>query len=184
MVGSDGYELGKEIAKATEDGVWVEYLWPHPLTLQDVPKVGYAVRYDGMIFASGYYPTGDDPEADTKAYVQNAIDHYDREGLEATAAFYNSTDSIDGYSWLMMVNPDGVIVVAGAENSMVGLPVIGFRGIIAGEPIGEVMLTTTEEGQWYSYPWPNPRTAGTTTVHLWMIRHDGYIFSSAYYVEE
>ena len=34
VVGSDGQELGKEIAQATGEGVWVEYLWPHPTTRQ------------------------------------------------------------------------------------------------------------------------------------------------------
>ena len=68
VVGSDGFELGKEIAKATEEGIWVEYLWPHPVTLKEVPKVGYAVRHDGLIFASGYYPGVEDPEAYTKDY--------------------------------------------------------------------------------------------------------------------
>ena len=90
-MGSDGYELGKELAKAEEGvGVWVEYLWPHPVTLAEVPKVGYAIRRDGMIFASGYYPAPEDPEAATKAYVQAAIDKYKQEGLEATVAYYSS----------------------------------------------------------------------------------------------
>jgi len=62
VVGSDGYRLGEELAKATDDeGVWVEYLWPHPVTLKEVPKVGYAVRRDGMLFASGYYERIEDP---------------------------------------------------------------------------------------------------------------------------
>ena len=38
VVGSDGQELGKEIAEATEEGVWVEYQWPHPATRIEQPK--------------------------------------------------------------------------------------------------------------------------------------------------
>ena len=55
VVGSDGQELGKEIAQATEDGIWVEYLWPNPATLNEESKVTWAIRHDGKIFASGYY---------------------------------------------------------------------------------------------------------------------------------
>ena len=55
VVGSDGQELGKEIALATEDGVWVEYLWPHPVSRIEQQKVTWAIRHDGLIFASGYY---------------------------------------------------------------------------------------------------------------------------------
>ena len=184
VVGSDGYELGKELAKAGEgEGVWVEYLWPHPVTLKEVPKVGYAVRRDGMIFASGYYPGVTDPAVYTQAYVQKAMDYYDSQGLEDSVAHYNSPESIDGSYWLMMVDPQGVIVVSGAEQALVGVDASQFQGIVAGEPIGESLLSATEEGHWFKYLWPNPRTAGQLTVHLWIIRHDGYIFSSAYYVE-
>ena len=184
VVGSDGYELGNELAKAGEgEGVWVEYLWPHPVTLKEVPKVGYAVRRDGMIFASGYYPGVTDPEAYTQDYVQKAVDYYKSQGLEATVAHYNSPESIDGSYWLMMVDPQGVIVVSGAEQALVGGDARMFRGIVAGEPIGDSLLSATEEGHWFKYLWPNPRTAGQLTVYLWIIRHDGYVFSSAYYVE-
>ena len=184
VVGSDGFELGKELAKAGEgEGVWVEYLWPHPVTLKEVPKVGYAVRRDGMIFASGYYPGVADPAAYTQAYVQNAMDYYDSQGLEATVAHYNSPESIDGSYWLMMVDPQGVIIVSGAEQALVGADASVFQGILAGELIGESLLSATEGGHWFDYLWPNPRTAGQLTVYLWIIRHDGYVFSSAYYVE-
>ena len=184
VVGSDGYELGRELAKAGEgEGVWVEYLWPHPVTLKEVPKVGYAVRRDGMIFASGYYPGVTDPAAYTQSYVQKAMDYYDSEGLEATVAHYNTPESIDGSYWLMMVDPQGVIVVAGAEQALVGVDARLFRGIVAGEPIGESLLSATEEGHWFNYLWSNPGTAGQLTVYLWIVRHDGYVFSSAYYVE-
>ena len=184
VVGSDGYELGNELAKAGEgEGVWVEYLWPHPVTLKEVQKVGYAVRRDGMIFASGYYPSVTDPAAYTKSYVQKAMDYYDSQGLEATVAHYNSSESIDGSYWLMMVDPQGTIVVSGAEQALVGVNASLFRGIVAGERIGESLLSATEEGHWFKYLWPNPRTAGQLTVYLWIIRHDGYVFSSAYYVE-
>ena len=55
VVGSDGYELGKEIAKATEDGHWVEYLWPNPATDTEETKRSWVIRHDGLIFGSGYY---------------------------------------------------------------------------------------------------------------------------------
>ena len=86
VVGSDGYELGRALAEATDEGVWVEYLWPHPVTLKEVPKVSYAVRRDGMLFASGYYVRIDDPAARTVEYVQEAIEYYRTNGVEATIA--------------------------------------------------------------------------------------------------
>ena len=184
VVGSDGYELGKALAEATEEGVWVEYLWPHPVTLQEVPKVGYAVRRDGLLFASGYYPAVDDPEAYTKGYVQQAIEYYEREGVEATLAYYNSPASVDGSYWLMMVGPEGDIVASAVAPEWVGVEASTFTGILAGEPIGEELLGATEEGHWFQYVWPNPRASGVLVVNLWIIRHDGYVFASGHYEEE
>ena len=50
VVGSDGQELGKEIAQATEHGIWVEYLWPHPVSREEQQKVTWAIRHEGLIF--------------------------------------------------------------------------------------------------------------------------------------
>ena len=56
IVGSDGYELGKEIATATEDGHWIHYLWPNPAAGGvEEPKHTWVIRHDGLIFGSGYY---------------------------------------------------------------------------------------------------------------------------------
>ena len=55
IVGSDGYELGREIAMATEAGHWIDYLWPNPVTGEEEPKHSWVIRHDGLIFASGYY---------------------------------------------------------------------------------------------------------------------------------
>ena len=70
IVGSDGYGLGKEIAKATEAGHWIHHLWPHPdgpsaypgtptprdeTCAEEEPKRSWAARHDGLIFVSGYY---------------------------------------------------------------------------------------------------------------------------------
>ncbi len=55
IIGSDGYELGKEIAAATETGHWIHYLWPNPVSGEEEPKHSWVIRHDGLIFASGYY---------------------------------------------------------------------------------------------------------------------------------
>ena len=185
VVGSDGFELGKEIAKATEEGIWVEYLWPHPVTLKEVPKLGYAVRHDGLIFASGYYPGVEDPEAYTKDYVQQAIEYYDREGLEATVAYYNSQDSVDGQWYLILADgSDGLGLVHPITSILVGKDVRIIKGFIAGEPVGELIYNAPEEGYWFEFLFALSNTSETLTKHMWSIRHDGLIFTSGYYIEE
>ncbi len=188
VVGKDldgnDYELGRAIAGATGDGLWVDYLWPHPVTLQDVPKAGYAVRHDGLIFASGYYPKPEDPAADAQAYVREAIEYYEAEGLDATIARYNSEESIEGASSLLMVDDQGILVVSPVVPGLVGMDASMLSGLVAGEPIGAWFLGATEEGSWHQYLYPSTTTAGVLTVHIWIVRHDGHAFSGAYFEEE
>ena len=180
VVGSDGYELGKELAKATEEGVWVEYLWPHPVTLKEVPKVGYAVRRDGMLFASGYYVQVDDPPAHTRAYVQQAIEYYQANGLESTIAHYNSQDSVDGQWSLTLADKKDIVRVAILTPGLVGtdLKDLGASGI---RQIGKELAAAPEEGRWVSHIFPNIRSSETLYAHNWVIRHDGLLFMSRYY---
>ena len=183
VVGSDGYELGKELAKATEEGVWVEYLWPHPVTLNEVPKVGYAVRSDGMLFASGYYVQTEDPAADTQAYVQKAIEYYEANGLDATVAHYSSDESLDGQWNLTLADENDTVLVAFLSPNLVGtdLKALGAAGR---RQVGEEMAATTEEGNWISTIFPNTRSSETLYAHTWAIRYDGLLFSSRYYNDQ
>ena len=186
VVGSDGFELGKAIAAATEEGIWVEYLWPHPVTLQEAPKVSFAIRHDGRIFASGYYPVAEDPEAHTMAYVQAAIDRYEADGLEATVAYYNSSESFDGASFLFLIDENDLYLVHPLVPRRIGTDIKlvrarGLDGVVFnyGEQIAEV----TEEGRWFHTLRPSAQGTGSAT-HVWVIRHDGLIFGSAYFDDE
>ena len=182
VIGSDGYELGRELAKATDggEGVWVEYLWPHPVTLKEVPKVGYAVRHDGMLFASGYYPQVEDPAAQTQDYVQKAIRYYEANGLDATIAHYNSQESVDGQWSLTMADENDVVRVAILAPRLIGTDLKGVGAGLA-RNIGEEMAAATEDGDWVSFIFPNTRSSETLYAHVWAIRHDGLLFTSRYY---
>ena len=180
VVGSDGYELGKALAQATEEGVWVEYLWPHPVTLKEVPKVGYAVRRDGMLFASGYYVQVEDPAAQTQAYVQQAVEYYQANGLDATIAHYNSQESVDGQWSLTLADENDIVRVALLAQHLIGtdLKDLGASRI---RQVGRELAAATEEGLWVSYVFPNVRSSETLYAHSWAIRHDGLLFTSRYY---
>ncbi len=182
VVGSDGYELGNELAKAIDggEGVWVEYLWPHPVTLKEVPKVGYAVRHDGMLFASGYYPQVEDPAARTKEYVQQAIEYYQANGLDATIAHYNSEESVDGQWNLTLADENDVVRVAVLAPNLIGTDLKDV-GAYRVRQIGEEMAAATEDGTWISFVFPNTRSSETLYAHVWAIRHDGLLFTSRYY---
>ncbi|MXY78539.1 MAG: hypothetical protein F4Y94_02320, partial [Chloroflexi bacterium] len=185
VVGSDGYELGKELAKAVDggDGVWVEYLWPHPVTLKEVPKVGYAVRHDGMLFASGYYPQVEDPAGRTQEYVNQAIEYYKANGRDATVTYYKSPESLDGQWNLTLADENDTVLVAVLAPQLIGTD---LKGVGAGRlrQIGREMAAATEEGRWVSFIFPNTRSSETLYAHTWAIRYDGLLFTSRYFDDQ
>ena len=185
VVGADGFALGEEIAKATAEGDWVEYLWPHPSTLLEARKVAYAVRHDGLIFASGYYPVVEDPRAYTVGYVEQALEYYKREGREATVAHYNSAASIDGDWYLVLLDENDEILTNAVFPNIIGMNHQTVGAASGFEPIGDgEVIDATEEGQWFSYSFSNMITSENDQMHTYAIRYDGIIFSSAYFSGE
>ena len=70
--GPDNPELGIEIAKATEIGLWIEYLWPNPATGENEQKRTWAIRHDGYLFGSGYYKPVVENDMDTMGATDTA----------------------------------------------------------------------------------------------------------------
>lgn len=80
-VGTDanGYNFGSEMLSATEEGKWVSYVYRNPATggigsgsdfqLKNV----WLKRYDGLLFASGWYMDADEF---TKLLVSIAVDTF------------------------------------------------------------------------------------------------------------
>ncbi len=181
VVDSTGYELGKDIALATEEGRRIEYLWPHPVTRIEVPKVAYAKRHDGYVFASGYYPVPGDPATYTQGYVQKAIDRYDSDGLDATATHYNSRESLDNQWYLMLASVDNETVLAhGLSPNLLGTNVTDLTDP-EGFNVGQALLDAPENGYWFQMAFPRGTEAGFTRINVWAVRHDGLVFASGYF---
>ena len=182
VIGPDDYKLGEALAKAGEEGIWVDYLWPHPVTLKEAPKASYAVRRDGMLFASGYYVHIEDPVALTKSYVQRAITHYQDNGLEATLEHYNSEDTFEGQWLLLMADEDLTLLLSPVAQHLVGTNLhLLFRN---NRQAANKLAATTEDGGWLTYIQPNVRSSETLYAHMWAVRHDGLIFMSRYYDDQ
>ena len=179
----NGNPLGTELAKAGEgQGVWVEYLWPHPITGRDATKVAYAVRKDGMIFAAGYYPAPKDQRAHVEAFVKGAIDEYDRNGLDGVKNIYGEGENSGGLWFLQVLDEDGIYVVHGQSPGVVGLDAKTMPFLdLDGKPLIPQLLAATEEGIWRSAPWPVVNGPQNLKVHLRVVKHDGYFFVSVYF---
>ena len=191
--GIDGTLIGAEIAMATEEGRWTNYLWPNPDTNKLEQKRTWSIRHDGYLFAAGYYePWGpdpatlpvvskEDPAAFTHAIVLAAIARYEFEGLEATATYYNDPANIDGQWYVSITDENDLFVAHAPRPDFVGTDLKDVVGL-DGSPLGaEIAEKATGTGLWIEYLWPNPETRMDEQKRLWAIHHDGYLFGSGYY---
>lgn len=127
------------------------------------------------------------PEAEpglyTRAFVAEAIRRYDAEGREATLAYYNTPESVDGEWYIFVIGEDAQVLAHSAVPENVGLFVKEPLGIDAdGFNFGAAMLAATKEGSWVSYVFENPARGGfLETKHAWVVKHDGLIFGSGWY---
>ena len=126
-------------------------------------------------------PRKSTPDEFTMHFVNEAIDKYDSEGLDATLAYYNTKQSMDG-PWYVFIFDENDNIIAHAPNpSLVNGPAsnaVSPNGYPAGDAIA---ASADEDGAWFSYTYPNPATGAVETKHSWMVLHDGLLFGSGWY---
>ena len=184
-IGPNGYPAGSAVAAVGDnDGEWFSYTYPNPATGGLETKHSWMVRHDGLLFGTGWYEKGprkSDAPAYTKSFVQQAMNLYDAVGLEDTLAYYNTDESLDGQWYVFIFDPNDVLIAHAANPSLVNLPaseVIGPNNYPTGRA---VVASADEDGEWFSYTYPNPGTGGVETKHSWIVRHDGHVFGSGWY---
>ena len=184
-VGTDanGYNFGPEMLSATREGKWVSYVYRNPETGEpgsDLElKNVWAVRRDGLLFASGWYIEAD---AFTRKLVSVAVDRYRTGGLEATVeyfaspgsalaglesaiAYYNSAETVDG-KWSAFIANENGEVLAHSDSTLVG-------GDIR-EMIDTSTLVATPEGNWST----------TGSQRFWVMDYEGLVFGSGWQADE
>jgi len=186
-----GYRHGDVIASATEDGFWVDYLFINLVSGNLEYKHTWVVKHDGLIFASGWYqvlpdlsqraPTKADRSGFTVAMVDQALQRYEAEGREATVAYYNTPESVDG-EWYVFIFDESDQLIAHANPDLIGMDLKGDLGVdVTGYRFGDLMLTATEDGIWVDYLFQNLATGNQEYKHSWVVRRDGLLFGSGWY---
>ena len=113
------------------------------------------------------------------------------DGLAATLAYYNRPESIDG-QWYVFVVDENDLVIAHPDGSLLGLDLKGPLGTDAnGYEFGPEMVSATADGKWVSYVYHNPVNGSIGSgdfsdlelKNAWVVRHDGLVFGSGWYVE-
>ena len=126
----------------------------------------------------------------TKFLVENAISRYETQGVDATLAYYNRPESIDG-QWYVFIIDENDLVIGHPDAHRLGLDLKGWVGMDAnGYNFGPDMLSATGEGKWVSYVFRNPESGSLGSDHsgtlqlknAWVVRHNGLLFASGWYV--
>ena len=185
-----GYRFGDLMLTATEEGLWVDYLFQNLATGNQEFKHSWVVRRDGLLFGSGWYQvlpglkvgvTKADRAGYTVAMVEQALQRYETEGREATIEYYNSPESVDG-EWFVFILDENDHVIASPIPDLLGEDAKGDLAVdVTGYRFGDLMLSATEEGLWVDYVFLNPVTGNQELKHSWVVRHDGLLFGSGWY---
>lgn len=185
ILGPNDYPAGEVVAAAADaDGEWSDYTLTNPATGEVESKHTWVVRYDGLVFGSGWYepgPSRDDAPAYTQSFVDQAIILYDTLGLEAAIEYYNSEESVDEQWYVFIIDEDGY-TIAHFNPMFIGRDP-SLRVDAAGRFYGDDLLAATEEGVWVDYVLVNPATGDDRQKHTWAVLHDGLIFASGWYEE-
>ena len=106
---------------------------------------------------------------------------YDSEGLDATVAYYNTAESIDGQWYVFIFDEDDTFLAHAADPGLVGRPdsyAVGPNNY----PTGEAVAASADEaGAWFSYTFSNPATGAVEAKHSWIVEYGGLTFGSGWY---
>lgn len=126
-------------------------------------------------------PTKDDPAAYTKAYIQKAIERYERHGRQATIEYYNDPGNMDGQWYGVIIDGEGYTIAHYNPERRGRDP--SERVDATGHFFGDDVMAATGEGHWVEFVLLNPATGRNQKKHTWVVRHDGLIFASGWYEE-
>ena len=106
---------------------------------------------------------------------------YETQGLDATLAYYNRPESIDGQWYVFIADENKTIVAHAAAPDLVGKHASQALGPNSYPTGSALAASATESGAWFDYTYANPSAAAVETKHSWVIVHDGLIFGSGWY---
>ena len=138
-------------------------------------------QVEQIVGASMPMPRKSTPDEFTRFFVNKTIDKYESEGLDATLAYYNTKESMDGQWYVFIISEDDTILAHAANPDLVNRSIsaaIGPNGYPAGEAVAAV---ADDDGEWFDYTFPNPASGALETKHSWMVLHDGIVFGSGWY---
>jgi len=119
-----------------------------------------------------------DDDAVTKAYVANAIDYYEENGLDATVDFYKSpAGTEDGRTLILLDEAESRLLIYRSIPALEGQYVGPGSAYSA---FSELFEVATEEGHWSLTRGINPVSKQEEPRRVLVVLHDGLVFSASH----
>ena len=139
-----------------------------------------------------YADTAAAEAASAKAAVDEAIDHYDAEGLQAALDRHNSADNVEGERYVFVIDAGTETMIGHWDDVRRGESLRDWLGTdLHGYEFGSEMLSADEDGKWVTYTFVPPDALAVGSFaegnlhikHSWVRRHDGLLFGSGWYMD-
>ena len=132
-------------------------------------------------YATATVPPKSTPADYTKFLVRDAISRYESEGLDATVAYYDTKESVDGQWYVFIIDENQTIIAHAADPDLVGKHVSQALGPNSYPTGSAVAASADQDGAWFDYTYANPASGVVETKHSWMVIHDDITFGSGWY---
>lgn len=136
------------------------------------------------IIITSYTPKASQPTLNksskyAQVMVEDAIDHYNREGRQEAIDYYCLPESMDDEWYVFIVDEFGH-TISHYNSDLIGQePMLYIDS--TGYPYGQELLSANENGKWVTYVYHNPTTDKEERKHTWAVRHDSLFFCSGWY---
>ena len=132
-------------------------------------------------YTTAAVPPKSTPGDYTKFLVGDALSRYESEGLDATVAYYNARESIDGQWYVFIIDENQTIIAHAPDPDLVGKHVSQALGPNSYPTGSAVAASADQDGAWFDYTYANPASGVVETKHSWVVIHDGITFGSGWY---
>ena len=124
-----------------------------------------------------------EPGAYTKVFVDEAVERYEDDGLDAALEYYNTTESVNGDWYVFIIDEGGAVIAHATVPENVGQNINDDQWTdINGFHFGKAILNASEDGDWVSYYYINPNNNDREEQkHAWVVQHDDLFFGSGWY---
>ena len=118
----------------------------------------------------------------TVALVHQAIERYEAWGRQEVVRFYNTPESRTGDWYVFIVDEDENVAASHPTAGALDYNVRDRWVDSDGYRVGDKVMSADEDGTWLEYLHTNPATSMESPKRTWVIKHDGLIFGSGWYM--